>query len=55
MFIFVIASKGIGANLLKLGTKRRRTKAQIDEEKEEEFYDALDFVPQDKSESMQLR
>jgi len=28
-------SKGIGANLLKVGAKRRRTKAEIDEEKEE--------------------
>ena len=31
-----IASKGIGANLLKLGTKRRRTKAELAELKEEE-------------------
>jgi len=29
-------SKGIGANMLKVGSKRRRTKAEIDEEKEME-------------------
>ena len=33
--IFNIASKGIGANMLKIGTKRRRTTAQIAAEKEE--------------------
>ena len=32
----VSTSKGIGANMLKLGTKRRRTTAQIAAEKEEE-------------------
>ena len=31
-----VASKGISANLLKVGSKRRRTKAEIDVEKEEE-------------------
>ena len=31
-----IASKGIGANMLKVGTKRRRTSKQIKAEKEEE-------------------
>ena len=31
----ILASKGIGANMLKVGTKRRRTKAQIVAEKEE--------------------
>ena len=36
MTFHVIASKGIGANLLKLGTKRRRTKAEIAEVKLEE-------------------
>ena len=35
MFYLTIASKGIGANLLKVGTKRRRTTAQIAAEKEE--------------------
>ena len=31
----ILASKGIGANMLKVGTKRRRTTAQIKAEKEE--------------------
>ena len=31
-----IASKGIGANMLKVGTKRRRTSKQVKAEKEEE-------------------
>ena len=35
MFYSTVASKGIGANLLKVGTKRRRTKAEIVAEKEE--------------------
>jgi hypothetical protein len=30
-----LASNGTGVNLLKLGTKRRRTKAQIQQEREE--------------------
>jgi hypothetical protein len=30
-----IVSKGCGANMLKVGSKRRRTKTQIEEEKEE--------------------
>ena len=34
-YLSYIASKGIGANMLKVGTKRRRTKAQIHTEKEE--------------------
>ena len=29
--------KGIGANLLKVGSKRRRTKNEIEEEKQEEI------------------
>ena len=29
-------SKGIGANLLKVGSKRRRTKNEIEEQKQEE-------------------
>ena len=33
--LFSKASKGIGANMLKCGTKRRRTKAAISAEKEE--------------------
>ena len=33
---YLLASKGISANLLKLGTKRRRTKAEIAQLKEEE-------------------
>ena len=33
---YYIASKGIGANMLKVGTKRRRTTKQIKAEKEEE-------------------
>ena len=32
---FYTASKGIGANMLKVGTKRRRTTKQIKAEKEE--------------------
>ena len=32
---FYTASKGISANLLKIGTKRRRTTKQIKAEKEE--------------------
>ena len=32
---YILASKGIGANLLKVGSKRRRTQAQIVAEKEE--------------------
>ena len=35
---YVIASKGISANLLKLGTKRRRTKAEMALLKEEEEF-----------------
>ena len=31
----VAAQKGIGAHLLKVGVKRRRTKTQIDQDKEE--------------------
>ena len=31
-----IAHKGIGANMLKMGVKRRRTKAQVDADREEE-------------------
>ena len=31
-----IASKGIGANMLKVGTKRRRTSKQVKAEREEE-------------------
>jgi len=34
-YVSYTASKGIGANMLKVGTKRRRTKAQIHAEKEE--------------------
>ena len=34
-FVFYIASKGNGANLIKVGTKRRRTKAQIIQEKQD--------------------
>ena len=32
---FFSAQKGIGANMLKVGVKRRRTKTQIDQDKEE--------------------
>ena len=35
---YVLASKGISANLLKLGTKRRRTKAEFTQLKEEEAF-----------------
>ena len=35
IYIFHTASKGIGANMLKVGTKRRRTTKQIKAEKEE--------------------
>ena len=35
-FFFLIVTKGVGACLLKVGSKRRRTKAEIEEEKEEE-------------------
>lgn len=31
----ISTQKGIGANLLKIGMKRRRTKAQVDEDREE--------------------
>ena len=31
-----IVSKGIGANMLKIGSKRRRTRAEIEEEKQAE-------------------
>lgn len=34
--VHVAASKGIGANLLKLGTKRRRSKAELAQLREEE-------------------
>lgn len=34
---FCIESKGIGANLLKKSNKRRRTKAEIEEDKQEEI------------------
>ena len=36
IFFINIASKGIGANMLKIGTKRRRTAQQIEDEKQEE-------------------
>ena len=36
VFIYVV-SKGIGANMLKKESKRRRTKAEIEEEKQEEI------------------
>ena len=32
-----IVQKGVGANLLKVGSKRRRTKNEIEEEKQEEI------------------
>ena len=35
LVFYFIASKGVGANMLKCGTKRRRTKAEISAEKEE--------------------
>ena len=35
IFLYYIASKGIGANMLKVGTKRRRTTKQIKADKEE--------------------
>ena len=35
MFFALLASHGIGANLLKVGTKRRRTRQEILDEKEE--------------------
>ena len=35
MFHSIIASKGIGANMLKIGTKRRRITAQVAADKEE--------------------
>ena len=35
IYLYYIASKGIGANMLKVGTKRRRTAKQIKAEKEE--------------------
>ena len=31
-----IVNKGVGANMLKVGSKRRRTKAEIEDEKEQE-------------------
>ena len=34
-YLSYIASKGIGANMLKVGTKRRRTTKQIKADKEE--------------------
>ena len=37
LIFWILASKGIGANLLKVGTKRRRTTAEIKAEKEEEL------------------
>ena len=36
MHIFIVESKGSGVDLLKIGAKRRKTKAEIDELKEEE-------------------
>ena len=35
-YFFTTVNKGVGACLLKVGSKRRRTKAEIEEEKEEE-------------------
>ena len=35
LFFHFVVSKGIGAQLLKVGSKRKRTKAQIRAEKEE--------------------
>ena len=32
-----IVSKGAGANMMKVGSKRRRTKHEIEEEKQEEI------------------
>ena len=34
--IFIIESNGSGVNLLKIGAKRRKTRAEIEELKEEE-------------------
>ena len=36
MNIFIIESSGSGVNLLKIGAKRRKTRAEIEELKEEE-------------------
>ena len=33
---FIYSSKGIGANMLKVGSKRRRTKQEIEDSKQEE-------------------
>ena len=33
----LVVSKGQGANMLKIGVKRRRTKAEIEEQKQEEI------------------
>ena len=35
IYLHLLAQKGIGANLLRVGIKRRRTKTQIEEEKQE--------------------
>ena len=36
LFVYIV-SKGIGANMIKKESKRRRTKAEIEEEKQEEI------------------
>lgn len=36
-FFNITVTKGVSANLMKVGSKRRRTKAQIEEDKEEEI------------------
>ena len=36
IFFLVTVSKGVSANLMQAGSKRRRTKAQIEEDKEQE-------------------
>ena len=36
---FFIAAKGVSANLLQVGSKRRRTKAQIEEEKQLKLFE----------------
>ena len=35
--LFSLANKGVSANLLQSGSKRRRTKQEIEEEKEASF------------------
>ena len=42
-FLYISEHRGIGANMLKVGNKRRRTPNQIKEDREQEMYREQDI------------